>query len=59
MYYILYYTTIVNQGYSNWFDCFVVQTQKKLAIYGNICILQINLGLNIINLDEVCSYYGI
>lgn len=43
--------------YLNLFNCFVVQTQKKQAIKGNICILQINLDLNILKLHKVCCYY--
>lgn len=51
------FTTDVYQVYLNLFNCFVVQTQKKQAIKGNICILQINLDLNILKLHKVCCYY--
>lgn len=43
--------------YLNLSNCYVVQTQKKQAIKGNICILQINLDLNILKLHKVCCYY--
>lgn len=53
------FTTDVYQVYLNLFNCFVVQTQKKQAIKGNICILQINLDLNILKRQSVsllCQY---